>query len=343
VEWKPDAECPAFDKFLEDIMCGDEELIEYKFRQYGYMISGATHSKAVFYHYGPEGNNGKSTETEILQQILGSYATTVSEELFLDQFGGGSEKAYELSRLPGLRLAICGEVDESKSWSESTVKKISGGDDKITARQIRQAPFVFKPVFKLLIHANNLPKVKAGDEAMWKRLHLIRYDMELAEDQIDVELGAKLLAEKEGILVKMAAGYREWKSKGLMPPRAVLDARAEYKAGAFSEIGEFVRDTCEVWRSPDDGSLNIFNQNGEELIETTSALFKEYGLWCRENNTKARSQNSFGRGLSSLGFGSIRKRPVVGEEKVSFRTKLRLKNSTSTDGFDELEDSDMPF
>lgn len=335
--WRVGAKCPAFDAFLNDIMCEDADLVMYKERQLGYLLSGDTSEKSVFYHYGPGGDNGKSTETDIIAAVMGEYCTTVSENLFLEQ-RFGNEQMYELSQLPGIRLAICGEVDESKAWSEAMVKKISGGTDKITAREIRQAPFRFLPVFKLLIHANNLPRIKAGDNPMMNRLHVIPYDMELQPGTMDKGLGDRLHTELEGILQKMHKGYLAWKAmKNLNPPAAVLEARDEYKEGVFEELGLFVGECCEVCRDEETKMPMLFDENGEELVEMSLHLYSAYKKWCKRNDLRWKTLTAFGRGMGELGFRKSRKLDDNGR-KVTYRTGLRLNGVA-----DDFEDADIPF
>ena len=70
VAFDPEAKCPTFLKFLDDIMGGDQELVDYIQRVLGYMLTGATSEQCLFYLYGT-GANGKSTLLSVCKGILG--------------------------------------------------------------------------------------------------------------------------------------------------------------------------------------------------------------------------------------------------------------------------------
>lgn len=339
VDWNPGAESPSFDKFLTDIMCGDTDLILYKLRQYGYLLSGNTNEKAVFYHYGPGGDNGKSTEVDLLKSILGDYVQNVSESLFLEQ-RFGNEEMYATARLPGIRVAVCGEIDESKAWSESSVKRVSGGSDSLVGREITKSPFEFIPMFKLLIHANNLPKVKTGDAALWNRLHLIPYDMKLAPEAIDPDLVDKMKGEASGILYRMWQGYCAWKKTRLAPPESVIEAREEYRGEVFEDVELFLEGCCEFWREENTGRpLSYYN--GEEITESMSKLYSAYKQFCKRTNCRYKSQTAFGRELSTRGFEKVR--VSKGGAQKWFRLGLRLNIDSDSASASDFDDDETDF
>src|SRR5690606_13575451 len=76
VEYDPDAECPTWIAFLEQIMGGDQELIGFVQRAVGYSLTGVTSEQVLFFGLGT-GANGKSTFLEVLSTIFGDYATQI--------------------------------------------------------------------------------------------------------------------------------------------------------------------------------------------------------------------------------------------------------------------------
>jgi putative DNA primase/helicase len=72
-EYSRDAKCPRWLDFLNTIFQGNAELIEFIQIAVGYTLTGATQEQALFFLHGT-GRNGKSTFTETLQALLGSYA-----------------------------------------------------------------------------------------------------------------------------------------------------------------------------------------------------------------------------------------------------------------------------
>ena len=284
VRWDETATAPTWDRFLEEICTGDRELVGYKLRQLGYAASGYTGEKAFFFHVGT-GDNGKSVEAEVIQWLLGSYATTVSTELFLER-RYGNDAMYELADLVGVRLVVASETDENTAWSEANIKKFTGGSDRLTARQIRQAPFVFAPRFKPIVHGNNRPRIKSGDPALWKRLHIVPYDFTATVP--DPHLTDKLKAEAPGVLRRVVEGFIEWRrAGGLRAPARVVEAREDYRAETIDDIGEFLEARCVL-------------EEGAEIAAST--LFAAYVEFTREElKTGHKSQTAFGRELDRIG------------------------------------------
>jgi len=93
---------------------------------------------------------------------------------------------------------------------------------------MRQDFFEYVPQFKLLIAGNHKPSLRTVDEAIKRRFHLIPFTVTIPPAQRDTTLGDRLKQEWPGILAWAIEGCVEWQSKGLAPPRAVVDATAKY-------------------------------------------------------------------------------------------------------------------
>ena len=172
----------------------------------------------------------------------------------------------------------------------------------VRARPIRQSPFSFRPVFKLIVHGNNRPKVNVGDAALWGRMHLIPYDF--TAENPDHHLNERLAKEKSGILRRLQFGFREWYSLGLNPPERVTEAKQDYKDEVFDDIDSFIEAECEI----------------EVEAETpTKDLHESYEIFCYEKKKRPRTLIAFGRRLTDLGLGS--KRTLKQKIRVGIRLK----------------------
>lgn len=232
VEYNPDATCPTWLKFIDDIMLSDNELTEYLQRIIGICLTGSTHEHGFFVLHG-NGSNGKSTFITTIQKLLGCYAQEVKTELLLR---GGISNAHgpteELAKLVGARLATANETDQGKKLSESIVKAMTGGD-KITARRLHQKPFEFIPEFKLFLRTNHKPDVDGTDEGIWRRIKLIPFDAEFKAGKADIRLPEKLEAELPGILTWAIKGLHKYLAidgtGGLIEPPKVKEAIEQYR------------------------------------------------------------------------------------------------------------------
>ena len=73
VRFDPEAKCPRFDRFLQEVTNKDEELIAFMRRCFGYALTGDV-SEQVFFMLHGEGENGKSTILGIFEDLMGDYA-----------------------------------------------------------------------------------------------------------------------------------------------------------------------------------------------------------------------------------------------------------------------------
>ena len=69
VVYDPNAECPEWEKFMQDIFASNPELASYLQRVIGYALTGITSEQAFWILYG-EGANGKSTFIETIMDLI---------------------------------------------------------------------------------------------------------------------------------------------------------------------------------------------------------------------------------------------------------------------------------
>jgi putative DNA primase/helicase len=188
----------------------------------GYALTGDTSEQCLFFCYGT-GGNGKGKFLETVGGILGEYAATAA----MASLNAGAENKHstDLAMLRGARLVTASETEEGKPWAEARIKELTG-QDKITARFMRQDNFTYRPEFKLLVIGNNKPPLTAVDEAIRRRFNMIPFTVKPAEK--DPDLGEKLKAEWPQILRWMIDGCIDWQADGLRRPAAVENETAEY-------------------------------------------------------------------------------------------------------------------
>lgn len=80
----------------------------------------------------------------------------------------GDKHPTDLAGLQGARLVAGSELPKGKTWDESTIKDLTGGD-VLTARYMRGDFFDFGPQLTLFIVGNNMPSFRGIDEAIRAR------------------------------------------------------------------------------------------------------------------------------------------------------------------------------
>jgi putative DNA primase/helicase len=243
VKFDPDCPAPVFERFFETVM-PDEEMRRFLQRFFGYCLLGITTEHCLLFFYGA-GRNGKSTLAELMLDLLGDYAVSMS----IDSFAGdhqrkGSEATPDLARLPGVRLVTAEEPEQGVKLKGALIKKMTGGT-KMDVRRLNQEFFEMMPHFKLVVSGNHKPIIVDDSDGMWARVHMIPFDVQIPREQIDRELPTKLRAEKNGVFAWMVRGAIDYLQHGLRPPKQVIEATEEYRQDS-DPIGDFLRNGCEI-------------------------------------------------------------------------------------------------
>lgn len=265
--------------FLHDIFGGDTEMIRYIQKCVGYSLTGSTSEQCAFFLYGT-GRNGKSTFLEVLRYIMGDYAVNIQPQTIMVNPKSGNAPSSDIARLKGARLVTTVEPDEGMRLAEGLLKQLTGGD-VVTARKMYGNEFEFKPNFKLWMSTNYKVIIRGTDVGIWRRIHLIPFDIEIPEHKVDRALPRKLFHDGAGILKWAVEGCRLWQKEGLIKPQAVLRATGEYRR-EMDTIGSFLAECC---------------TEGEGQV-AAGKLFGAYLDWAHRNNEHVFTQTKFGQAIA---------------------------------------------
>lgn len=243
MDYDPDATCPRWDRFLSEILEGDQEIIEYVRRALGYSLSGDTSWQAWFLLHG-SGENGKSRFVEVLRTVLGNdYCHEIDPEDLCQQ--KWSKHTTERAALRGARYLTSEETDEGRQLAESFIKALTG-QGKIRARFMRQDSFEFEPVCKLWLSTNNKPVVKDSSHGFWRRVRLIPFNACFANSPSkDPNLSDKLKAEAPGILAQLVKYSQMAHQEGEGDIPTAIQAAGEKYRGDSDILGMFLDEHTE--------------------------------------------------------------------------------------------------
>lgn len=287
--YNPDAPEPKlWLQFLSDIFGGDPYMLEYIQKCVGYSLSGSTSEQCAFFLFGT-GRNGKSTFLEIVRGILGDYATNIQPQTIMVNPKSGNAPSSDIARLKGARLVTSVEPNEGMRLDEGLLKQLTG-DDVVTARKMFSEEFEFKPEFKLWMATNHKPLIRGTDTGIWRRIHLIPFEIQIPINKVDKKLKYKLMKEADGILKWAVQGCLKWQNDGLRMPQKVLDAVREYQH-EMDVISAFLDACC---------------MTGEGETKA-SKLYAVYAKWAEEHNEYLMSSTKFGTEMA--------KRDKIGRKK----------------------------
>ncbi|MGH9121804.1 MAG: DNA primase family protein, partial [Acidimicrobiales bacterium] len=281
VEWDPDATCPAFDAFLERVL-PEPEVRDFLCRGVGYSLTGDVGEHVLFIAHG-SGANGKSTLLEVLSAMLGDYAAPAAPRLLIES----KIEAHptNVADLHGRRFVVTTEIGAGHRFDESLVKWLTGGDT-LKARRMRENFWEFKPTHKLWVGTNHKPRITGTDEGIWRRVHLIPFDVTIPPEERDPRLPGVLRRELPGILRWAVQGCLEWQECGLMAPDRVNQATELYRYES-DVFGQFLHECCT-------------EKPGFTVVGP--ALYGAYDSWCAANGLPPMNARSVAGRLRERGF-----------------------------------------
>jgi len=164
VSYDPNAKCPMFDRFLEQVIPDETDrkaIIEF----FGYCLFKSYIYAIVVLLVG-SGANGKSILLSILRSFLGADNVTAvtPQQMYSSQFAS--------SRLYHKLANIAGDIPASAIKDTGTLKLLSG-EDMVTAQQKYREPFEFNNYAKLIFAANQTPETLDSSNAFHRRFHII--------------------------------------------------------------------------------------------------------------------------------------------------------------------------
>ncbi len=274
--------CPLWERFLETVTGKDRQLCDFLKRMVGYALTGITDEHAMFFLYG-KGANGKSVFVNTIAGVLGDYARAAPMETFTASHN--DRHPTELAALRGARLVTAVETEEGRRWAESRIKMLTGGDT-VAARFMRGDFFEFTPQFKLVVAGNHRPTIRGVDEAIRRRMNLVPFAVTIPEDERDEKLAERLREEWPGILRWMLDGCIDWAGEGLVQPKVVQEATAEYIASEDA-LAQWLADRCDLkagWWTE------------------VAALYSDWRKWADRAGEFIGSQKRFSQSLEDRGL-----------------------------------------
>jgi putative DNA primase/helicase len=285
VKYSPAAPCPEYDAFLERVQ-PDETMRRFIHQWGGYSLTGDTGEQKLAFFYG-HGRNGKGTWVEAVAHIAGDYAGSIPIESFLDNGSKrrGDQATPDIARLPGVRFLRVSEPEKGSALNEGLVKQVTG-QDPVDARHLNKGFFTFLPSFKMTISGNHRPKIKDDSDGIWRRMQLVPWNVQIAEDAVDRKLGEKLRAEASGLLNRLLEGLIDWVANGLIVPEEVRLATRSYRESS-DDVGRFLSTLCEV---------------GETVRCGAGELHQLYQAWAEASGGATLHVKAFKTALDGKGF-----------------------------------------
>ena len=274
VEYNPQAHCPQFEKFLNEVL--DCRLIPLVQEILGYLLTTNTSAQKSFVLLGPA-RTGKSTLLWVVEYLLLGKKNV--SNIPWQEIGDKFKTAELLGKLANVFSDL-----PSKSIDDTGIFKVVTGEDYLMAEKKNKNPFKFRPFARLVFSCNELPKNYVDrTEGFYRRLIIVPFNRQIDKNKIDKALKYKFQREKEGILNWALEGLKRLYENNFEFSENELtdDVKKEYKRENNNVIS-FVEECCEI--------DSLFSCSRIEIYES----YKEF---CGEAGLKALSQIKFNKEL----------------------------------------------
>jgi len=265
ITYDADARCPFFEEKLWEIFDGREEIIDYFLKWMMYTLLPTYEYQKALLLIG-RGGNGKSKLTGIWRELLGE--DNISNQEFSNLSGNEHYSAYQL-----VNKYANFSSELSSLEKDSHVFKSLTGNDKISARQIREKPIEFRNIARLIISANSYPRFKHMDTAIIRRFDIIDFTKRFDENP-DTMLEMKFKKELPGIFNLVVSKYESiiTEDGGIYfeAPQGVVRNVLQFKEKSDS-VAEFVKEKCTLSQNED-----------SSYAVTLQSLYQSYSNWSIE-------------------------------------------------------------
>ncbi len=287
-------DCPAFRKFYETSLCGDEKSLILLLQIIGYLCCNYSCAKKAFMFIG-EKNCGKSKILEFITRLIGENNVC---NIPLHKLGN----RFNVAELSRNKVNIQAELSLEPLREIETFKNAVGGDT-LCGEDKGENMFYFKNKCKLLFAGNGMPPLKSQDtsQAFVSRLVFLIFPKEIPENERDAELVDKLYAERDVIFSLAIKELMKLIQNGYRFEMPVLSqARIQSFMEQNNQIYDFLSEYC------------VF---GSEYKVFSRDLYHAYEKFCKDNCLFAHNQTAFLDAVS-MREGVVRNRVRINGERL---------------------------
>lgn len=251
------AECPLWVKTLGEIFEDDRKKIDVLQEFFGYCLTRDVRKEKALLLLG-ESRTGKSTILETLSAVLGAdnCASVPLTEIYNAQY-----TQLLMNKLVCIDTDVSGKADSY----EAQFKTITSGEP-IACNPKYVAPFTFRPYCKLIMAANEFPRITDHSSAFYKRLILLPCDRVFDDNEQNISLKDDLQKELCGIFNWAWEGLKRLQARGRFENNDFMKEAIEDLRLESNPVEMFFEEQIEGY--VDD---NIFIEKGE--------LYERYKAW----------------------------------------------------------------
>lgn len=261
----PKAECPKFNKFLDEICSSDTELLKVIQELVGYCFVDNNKAQKFFVLYG-NGCNGKSVLQSVITSVVGKENTS---NLNIAHIGQRFSNANIVNKK--VNIATENEAD----FETEQLKAITAGDPIMVEEKYAKA-YEYVSTCKMVFFCNTLPNTKDNSYGFYRRLILIPLTKTITNP--NPNLSEELKLEIDGIA--------KWALGGL---ERLIKNNYQFTTG------KAVTKLLNEYKKEQDPVKSFFEQKLEYCNDSRIAnkkLLEAYKAWVHNNYINAKGTDS---------------------------------------------------
>jgi len=233
-EYQSEAKSPLFDKFLKEILSGDDNLETLVLEYLGYALCSPDYWIQKSLLLVGDGANGKSTLLDIVKALAGL------ENISYLSLGELQSETGRIN-LEGKLINIADELPSYNFKNTEMLKKLMGGG--MTARKLYHETVMLENKTKFIFACNDIPTTNDFSKGLFRRLTIIpfkeTFDIGV---NADPQLKEKIYPELSGIFNRVFAAFKNLKARGhLHHSKTSEDELTLYKE-SVDRVGYWVKE-----------------------------------------------------------------------------------------------------
>jgi P4 family phage/plasmid primase-like protien len=293
-KYDPIAQCPMFEKFMDDFTEGDKEKKMILQEYMGYCISGDEPRAQKFLTLVGEGSNGKSTFIEILQALVGGSDSKAYCALSL----GDLSKQFDRTMLMGALFNI---MDESETYIDGGVWEkfknyVTGGT--VNAAFKGKDAFQFNNKAKFVMLVNDIPKGANPNKGFYRRFLIVQCTATFEGKKVDRFIKDRIVGEElAGIMNFALRGYHRLVDQGYQftQSKKVDEALKEYQRDS-NGVYDWCEDNLQLEKETTKANWEVINGSGRR-VASTSLMRKYFNESAKERGEKEVGEKLFSHRL----------------------------------------------
>lgn len=269
-----------FEKFLSDLVCGDEDSIKLLKEVIGYCFYRNNPLQVFLFIWG-KGGNGKSTFTEFLSFLIGKDNVSY---LTLDDM----QDNFTLPQLENKLLNIGDDVEDIYIEKVGPFKKmVSGEAFQCGAKYKDKKPLRYTG--KLIFTGNTIPKMNDKSDGLKRRIIILPFLNDFKKSA-DTDILSKLCADEVAeYAIKIGIeSLKDVLNKGFTIPDLSKQALTDYE-------------------EKNNNVIEFINEHEDFILSHESrVVFTQYKNFCEDSIYKPLGKNKFYEAMRNAGYENIK-------------------------------------